>query len=138
MSLEATITVTVPFHDVDPAGRVWHGNYFRYYESARCQVLDRLSYNYRQMAASGVIWPLTDVQSRFHAPIAYHDRIDVTARLVEWEYRLLFRYHMHDAEQRLLATARTVQVPVAMDSGELLIGSPDRLVRQVEAHLSDD
>lgn len=29
------VDLTIPFHDVDVMGVVWHGNYFRYFEIAR-------------------------------------------------------------------------------------------------------
>lgn len=135
-SLTATVRLTVPFHDVDPAGLVWHGNYFRYFEEARCAVLDRIGYNYRQMAESGVIWPLADLRSRFTAPVRYHDEITVEARLVEWEYRLVFDYVLRGPDGAVAATGRTVQVPVSMDGGELLIGAPEVLERRIEKALA--
>lgn len=121
--LETSVRLTIPFHDVDPAGLVWHGNYFRYLEQARCDLLESIGYNYRHMAASGLMWPLTDVSCRFQKPIRYHDEVLVTARLTEWEYRMVFEYEIRDPGGRTLATARTVQVPVRLDSGELVIGS---------------
>ena len=32
----AEVELTIPFHDVDMMGVAWHGNYFRYFEVARC------------------------------------------------------------------------------------------------------
>lgn len=125
--LRATVTRTVPFYDVDPAGLTWHGNYFRYFEEARCAVLEQIGYNYREMEASGTFWPLTDARVRFTAPVRYHDRIEVEARLAEWEYRMVFHYELRNPEGNVAATGRTVQVPVDRDSGELLIGTPDFL-----------
>ena len=42
IDLQATVMLTVPFHDADPAGVAWHGNYFRYFDEARCAMLDRI------------------------------------------------------------------------------------------------
>jgi acyl-CoA thioester hydrolase len=33
---EATVAITVPFHDVDSIGAAWHGHYAKYFEIARC------------------------------------------------------------------------------------------------------
>ena len=49
----AEVELTVPFHDVDMMGVVWHGNYFRYFEIAREALLNQFDYGYRQMKASG-------------------------------------------------------------------------------------
>ncbi len=38
--LTSEIEVEVPFHDADPMGVTWHGNYFRYLETARSALLN--------------------------------------------------------------------------------------------------
>lgn len=43
----AEVELTVPFHDVDMMGVVWHGNYFRYFEIAREALLNQFNYGYR-------------------------------------------------------------------------------------------
>ena len=48
------VDITIPFHDADAMGVVWHGNYFRYLEIAREQLLKQFDYGYRQMQASGL------------------------------------------------------------------------------------
>ena len=63
--LEAEVTITVPFHDLDPMGVVWHGNYARYLEIARCALLDLIGYNYLQMRESGYAWPVVDMRLKF-------------------------------------------------------------------------
>ena len=32
---QADVVLTVSFHDCDPMGVVWHGNYFRFFEIGR-------------------------------------------------------------------------------------------------------
>ena len=130
------VELNVPFHDVDPAGVVWHGHYFRYLELARCKALEALGYSYREMAASGYIWPVTDLSCRFTAPIRYQDDIVIEATLVEWEYRLVFDYRVLSPDGQELARGHTTQVPVDQESGELVIGNPpvlDRCIADYQA-----
>ena len=131
--LSATIEVHIPFHDVDPAGVVWHGNYFKYFELARCELLQGLDYNYRQMAESGLLWPVVDLSSRFHQAVEYDHRATVEARLQEWEYRLRIDYLMRAMDGTLVATGETVQVPVNAETRELILGAPRFLVDRIEA-----
>ena len=56
----AEVELTIPFHDVDMMGVAWHGNYFRYFEIAREALLNQFNYGYRQMKASGYLWPVVD------------------------------------------------------------------------------
>jgi len=41
----AEVELTVEFFDVDSMQIVWHGNYLKYMERARCALLDKIGYN---------------------------------------------------------------------------------------------
>ena len=41
---EAETTIEVQFYDLDPMNVVWHGNYFKYMEIARCELLKKIKY----------------------------------------------------------------------------------------------
>ena len=64
----AEVELTIPFHDVDMMGVAWHGNYFRYFEIAREALLNQFDYGYRQMKASGYLWPVVDTARRRATP----------------------------------------------------------------------
>ncbi|WP_028108299.1 acyl-CoA thioesterase [Ferrimonas futtsuensis] len=121
----AMVRVEVPFHDCDPMGITWHGNYLRYFELARCALLDSFQYNYRQMEASGYRWPIIDLKVRYPQPSTFEQKLEVHAELVEWEQRLKIRYKVLDAETgRRLVKGETVQVAVHNDTGEMCLVSP--------------
>ena len=42
--LQAEIELQVPSFDVDMMEVVWHGHYVKYFEQARCALLDKLVY----------------------------------------------------------------------------------------------
>lgn len=129
---EATIELEIPFHDVDPMGVVWHGNYFRYLELARCALLRQFDYGYRQMAESGFIWPIIDTRLKFIAPLKFEQRVKVVARLKEYEYRLRIDYEMFDASSGLrLCKGYTIQVAVEQASGEMRLASPEILLQKL-------
>ena len=44
--MHADVIIEVPFHDVDTMNVVWHGHYLKYFEIARCKLLDQFHYNY--------------------------------------------------------------------------------------------
>ena len=47
----ADVIIEVPFHDVDTMHVVWHGHYLKYFEVARCKLLDQFNYNYNYLSA---------------------------------------------------------------------------------------
>jgi acyl-CoA thioester hydrolase len=122
---EATIAITVPFHDVDSIGVAWHGHYAKYFEIARCELLDSFHYGYGAMRESGFSWPVIDMRIRYVQAVRFGQRILVKASLREWENRLLIEYLITDelTGQRL-TKGNTVQVAVDMKSGEMCFVSP--------------
>ena len=86
----ASVEITVPFHDVDMMEVVWHGHYTKYFEVARCVLLDRIDYNYPQMRESGYSWPVIDLSMRYIKPAMFGQIITVQADIVE-KYKNLWK-----------------------------------------------
>ena len=128
--------VKVPFHDVDSARVVWHGRYFKYFELARCELLERIDYNYYEMARSGYVWPIVDTSARFLRPVFFNQEIVVGAALMEWELRLVIDYQIHDSEGTIYTRASTTQVPLDVETYELQIGTPQVLNARMERFLA--
>lgn len=127
-----TVRIEIPFHDLDPAGYVWHGHYAKYLEIARCALLKTFDYNYDAMMSSGFLWPIVDLQARFLRPLRFGDEIEVEAALAEWEYRLRIEYLIRHARTgERLTTAVTTQVAVDRASGEMCLRSPDILFQRL-------
>ncbi|PTU31400.1 acyl-CoA thioesterase [Stenotrophobium rhamnosiphilum] len=130
--LQHEVEIEIPFHDCDPAGIVWHGNYARYFEVARCALLETLNYNYDHMAESGYAWPLIDFQARFVRPLRFKQKVRVRARIVEWEYRLKIDYLMTDSVSgERLTKGFTTQVAVDIANGEMNLASPEILLKKL-------
>lgn len=114
------ITLAPAFHDCDPMQVVWHGNYFKYFEIARCALLQRYGYDYPQMQESGYLWPVVDARVKYVRPLHFQQQVRVRASIVEWENRLKIAYEIFDAGSgERLTRAHTVQVAVDAASGEM-------------------
>ncbi len=130
--IEADVVIKVPFHDVDVMHVAWHGHYIKYLEIARCELLDKIDYNYEQMKKSGYAWPVIDVRVRYAQPLRYQQEVRVVARLVEWENRLKIDYRIFDLQSgRRLTKAYTVQVALDMQNEEMLYASPEVLLKKI-------
>lgn len=120
-----SIELEIPFHDVDVMEVVWHGHYAKYFEIARCKLLDQLGYNYPQMRVSGYAWPVIDMHVRYIQPLRFQQKVTVNAWIAEWENRLRVQYVICDtASGARLTKGHTDQVAVNMKSGELLLATP--------------
>lgn len=130
--IAAEVDVDVPFHDVDMAAVVWHGHYLKYLENARWALMERIGFGIEAMLASGYLWPIVELQVKYVRASRYGDRLRVRASLVEWESRLAIHYLVHDRRDAArVARARTVQVAVGRETGELLFQSPPCLTERV-------
>jgi acyl-CoA thioester hydrolase len=130
--ISADIVIKAQFYDLDPMQVVWHGNYARFFEEARCALLDRIGYNYPQMSESGYLWPIVDMRTKFVRPIRFAQEVRVTASLQEYENRLRIAYRITDAASgEVLTKGETIQVAVLEASRELCLECPPALTERV-------
>ncbi|MCF8467619.1 MAG: acyl-CoA thioesterase [Sneathiella sp.] len=131
--ISAGISVKSQFYDLDPMGIVWHGNYARFFEQARCALLDKMDYNYQQMSDSGYAWPIVEMRIKYVRPIRFPQDVTVTATLAEYENRLKINYLIVDSvNSGKLTKGFTIQVAVDKKTDEMLFQSPSVLYRKVE------
>jgi acyl-CoA thioester hydrolase len=124
--------MTVPFHDVDSMQIVWHGRYVKYFEVARCELLDSFGYGYEAMRDSGFAWPVVDMRIKYYRPVRFNQKIVVEATVAEWENRLKVSYLIRDAASgERLTTGYTIQVAVSLESQEMLFESPKVLLERL-------
>jgi acyl-CoA thioester hydrolase len=129
---QTDVEILVPFHDVDAMRIVWHGNYAKYFEVARCALLDSIDYDYQQMGESGYAWPVIDLKVRFGAPARFGDRLVVTATLREWVQRMRISYRIVNAATgKRITRGSTTQVPVSLATNEMCYTAPDVLFEKL-------
>lgn len=120
------IEFQVPFFDVDSMQIAWHGHYAKYFELARCQLLEDLGHDYDAMAASGFSWPIVDLHVRYMRSLTFKQWIQVTATLKQWDQQLRIAYRVRDRDSGAsLARGSTLQVPVEIASGQRCAEMPE-------------
>lgn len=133
--ISAEVIIKAQFYDLDPMQIVWHGNYARFLEQARCALLDKIDFGYRAMAETGYLWPVVDLRIKYVRPIRFGQEVRVIATMVEYEYRLKIDYRLTDAASgEVLTKAHTIQVAVDAATQELCFQSPAVLYEKVERH----
>ncbi|CAI89439.1 acyl-CoA thioesterase (plasmid) [Pseudoalteromonas sp. HL-AS2] len=134
--LSHSVEIEIPFHDCDPMNVVWHGNYPRYLEIARCELLRIFDYDYLQMKDSGFAWPIVDMQIKYVASAVFTQKIKVAAYLKEYENRLRIDYVITDAiSNKRITKASTTQVAVEISSKEMQFVSPPILYEKLAPFL---
>ena len=130
-------TMEVPFFDVDSMHVVWHGHYAKYFELARCRLLDKIGYNYDAMRASGFSFPIVDLHIKYVKPITFGQSIKIIATLTEWDFRLKINYLIEDLDSgERLTKAHSIQAAIDMATGEMRIECPQVFIAKVNQLLA--
>ena len=120
------------FYDLDPMDVVWHGNYVRFFEDARCELLNQIGYNYEEMKDSGYIWPIVDLHIRYARPITFGQEVIIQTDLVEYEFRLKIIYTIYDKKTgERLCKGHTEQLAIDYKTREMLFVSPTILLEKL-------
>jgi acyl-CoA thioester hydrolase len=129
---QTSIDIQIPFHDVDMMEVVWHGHYIKYFEIARCALLEKIDYNYPQMRDSGFIWPIIDLGIRYAHPAVFGQTVTVKAQIAEWENRLKINYLITDKDTgSRLTKGHSIQVAVDAATQEMCFASPPVLLEKL-------
>jgi len=130
--LSVSVNLMVEFFDLDPMDVVWHGNYPRYFEKARSELLNIIGYNYGEMKLSGYSWPVVDFRIKYIKPLRLHQKIIVNAELVEYENRLKIEYVIYDEiSNEVLTKAYSIQVAVNISNNALAFVTPDHFQNKI-------
>ena len=115
------------FYDADPMGVMWHGNYVKLCEDARCEFWRDAGYTYMQMRDDGFIYPIIKMEFKFIAPILFDDEVAVSIELLECDTIIKFSYRIKSLSGALLAKATTSQAAVELASKRTLYEIPPQL-----------
>jgi acyl-CoA thioester hydrolase len=71
------LRVRVAFADTDAMGVVWHGNYLRWFEMARTELMRPTELPYPALVGSGIHLPVIEALVRYRKPARYDDLLIV-------------------------------------------------------------
>jgi YbgC/YbaW family acyl-CoA thioester hydrolase len=98
MPLFHHLNLRVMWSDTDPAGIVWFGVFFRYFEHAEEDLYRRLGSDRTTLLRTlGVFMPRTSLQSRFRSPAKLGDELSVGVGISEMsDRRIGFAFDVHE------------------------------------------
>ena len=117
----------VPFHDLDPMQIVWHGNYFKYFDTARVGLFRSLGADlYTFFRETGYLFPVIRTTVKYIHPLQYQDRFKCRALLTEATHKLVLHFEIRLIEKNTLcAKATGEQAAVKHPEQELCLEIPD-------------
>jgi len=130
----STVRYRICYEDTDAGGVVYYANYLRYMERGRNECLRDLGLSVRRFQDMGILFPVVEVNLKYHSPAFLEDDLVVESRIAKLgRGSVLF-------EQRILRD----------ETGDLLVGGmvrvacvdgtlrPRRLPEELEALRSQE
>ena len=130
---QVAVEMNVPFYDVDPMQIVWHGNYYKYVEIARNELMRSKGIEPWEVARNGYLFVVIESKCRHSYALRYNERFRVTARFKDIDYRLNVGFEiMNLTHNRRAARGHTVLATLDAE-GNLLLGTPDAILKRIRA-----
>lgn len=128
----------VEFYDVDTMRVVWHGNYVKFMEAARCVLLDKIGYNYNEMEDDGYLFPVTSINVKYVRSLIFGETATMKAYLVEYENYLKIKYEIFNEKGVLCTKCESSQMAVRIDNGESQFACPKKFIELVEKAIKSE
>lgn len=126
------VPFTVEFYDVDSMNVVWHGNYVKYMEMARCVLLEKLGCGYKEMVKNGYAFPVTGINLKYMRSLRFGEKAVIRASLIEYENRLRILYQIFDENGKIATKAESNQMALKLDTWESEFETPKIFVDRIE------
>lgn len=111
----------VNFFDTDAMGVVHHANYIRWFERGRVEFLRALGLTLGALMDAGYVFPIIEVQAKYHAPAHFDDELVILTRpLALTKAKMAFTYEVRrKGDDALLVTGETVNVFTDRQTGKI-------------------
>lgn len=130
--------ISAEFFDVDAMNVVWHGNYVKYMEIARCALLDKIGYGYKEMVKEGFAYPVTSINLKYVRSLYFGDKAKVKTYLTEYENCIKIKYEIYNEKGELCTKAESTQMAVNLATQESRFECTPWFIQRVEKILKEE
>lgn len=113
---EHTFQIRVRYADTDKMGIVYNGNYLRFFEIGRTELMRNFGIPYKEFESNGYLLPLLEAKVEWKGTARYDDLLDVVTRFNPNEVtsRIRFEYQIL-CEGKEIAVGYTIHTFVRAD-----------------------
>ncbi len=135
MKFKSDTIIKVEFYDLDPMDVVWHGNYVKYLEVARCDMLSKLGYTYVDMKNDGYAYPVATMEMKYIKPCTFGQELKVVSVVEEIEPALVIKYVIFDNKTgEKIFKAKTMQIAVDIKTKQTVYEAPANLKKKIASY----
>lgn len=117
--IEKKYEFCVEFYDCDSMNIVWHGNYMKFLEAARCRFLSDVGYTYENMKQNCWVAPIVKMEQKFIRPLRFGEKFFVCVQLCDCLVFLRFCYLIFNSKGQIAHKAQSTQVALDLDGNTM-------------------
>jgi acyl-CoA thioester hydrolase len=127
------IQYRIIYGDTDQMGVVYYGNYGRFYEMGRSEMVRELGFAYKELEDKGVVMPVYSVESRYRDVLTYDEVVTIETELRNPPAaRIEFYHRIYKENGKLAHEAKVVLVFQNMETHQL-VRAPQSLINVLES-----
>lgn len=128
--VKAEIIRRVEFYDIDMMNVMWHGNYVKFFESARTELFESIKFNYLKMKDEGFALPIIKFNIKFIKPAFLGDELRVVALVKDCDSILKIDYYIYKF-QELITKGQSSQVAIDFRTNKVIPQIPKGLAEAI-------
>ncbi len=95
--------IRITYGDTDKMGVVYYGNYPKYYEIGRTELMRKIGFSYDRIEKEGVIMPVVKLEAEYFKSAYYDDLITVNTIVKEMPKAIIrFYYEIYNDKNELI------------------------------------
>ncbi len=111
----------VIYGDTDQMGVVYYGNYGRFYEMGRSEMIREMGFPYAELEENGVVMPVYSVEAKYRKVITYDELITIETTVKEMPTaKMTFHHRIFNEDGTLAHEATVVLVFMDMETKKLI------------------
>lgn len=121
--------INIPFYDLDPMQVVWHGNYLKYFETAREGLFDKIGIDlYSFFKETKYVFPIIKTSIKHILPLKHRDEIICKAMLSEAKFKIIIHFEIRlVSNNKLCAKGKSEQAAVKYPEMEIMYRIPEQI-----------
>jgi len=111
----------VIYADTDQMGVVYYGNYGKFFEMGRSEMVREMGFPYIELEKRGIVMPVYSVESKYRKTIAYDELITIETTVKELPTaKMTFHHKIFNEEGTLAHEASVVLVFMDIETKKLV------------------
>lgn len=114
--IKKIINFRVLYSDTDKMGFMYYGNYAKYLEMGRVELLRSMDLTYKNIENRGYALPVLEMNIKYIKPLEYDDNVTLNNTLMKIKNNRFYFYHEFHKNNNLVNISKTTLVAVNLES----------------------